>query len=316
MKTFKALLEREYWEHRGAFLKTPVIIGIVMSLILVLIYFTTDRFDLKMNGGQLTEFGANSISSVDPKDIQLGLDIFMLGSASLYHIVLFFILFFFMLGSLYDDRKDGSILFWKSLPVSDTQTVLSKLVTATVVAPLIFVGGLIFSHLLFFTLLSVILLLNGVNPFTILWANVNFFSNWGAFIFGCMMQALWALPIYGWILLSSSFSKRRPFLLAVFVPIMVGFIWYWYNALVNLDVFQGGVWKTIGIVMAKAVTPFTSGLGFTPESFDFDATEQSGTEVIASMMNGFANPNLYYGFIFAAIAVGLAIYVRRFRNTT
>ena len=166
MRTFKALLEREYWEHRGAFLKTPIIIGIVMSVILLLIYFTTDRFDIKMNGGQLAEFGAQSIGSIDATKIQFGLDVFMLGSASLYHLVLFFILFFFVLGSLYDDRKDGSILFWKSLPVSDTQTVLSKLATAIVVAPLIFFGGLIVSHLLFFVILSLILLLNGVNPFS------------------------------------------------------------------------------------------------------------------------------------------------------
>lgn len=316
MKTFKTLLQREYWEHRGGFLKTPIIMGIVLVIILLLGYLTTDRFDLKVNSGQAIEFGVQSLSNIDPKNIQFGLDVFMLSTAYLYHIVLFIIVFFFLLGSLYDDRKDGSILFWKSLPVSDTQTVLSKLVTATLVAPLIFTVGLILSHLMFFILLSFILLINGANPFTILWGNINYINNWGAFMVGCFAQALWALPIYGWLLFSSSFSKRRPFLLAVFVPLMAAFVWYWYNALVNLDVVRIGLFKTIGILMAKGVSPFASGLSFTDGDFDFDATEQSGNEVIASMLNGLNNPSMYYGVLFAVVMIAIAIYVRRYRNTT
>ncbi|MGJ8662975.1 MAG: hypothetical protein ACSHWU_04955 [Marinicella sp.] len=316
MNTLKALLQREYWEHRGAFLKTPIIMGIVFSVLLLLIYFTTDRFDLKLNSGQAVEFGVKSLENLEPSKIQAALDIFMMSTAGLYHFVLFIIIFFFLLGSLYDDRKDGSILFWKSLPVSDTQTVLSKLLTATIMAPLIFTAGLIISHLIFFILLSLILLINGVNPFTILWSNVNFINNWGAFMIGCLAQAMWAMPVYGWLLFASSYSKRRPFLLAVFAPIMAGFVWYWYNALVNLDVVRIGVFKTIGILMAKATTPFTSGLGFTMDEIDFDPTEQTSTEVIRSMLNGLTSPSIYYGLVFAAIAIGLAIYVRRFRNAT
>lgn len=316
MKTFKALLQREYWEHRGAFLKTPIIMGIVFAVVLVLGYLTTDRFDLKVNSGQAIEFGTNSLSNLDPLYIQKGLDIFMLTTGSLYHLVLFFIIFFFLLGSLYDDRKDGSILFWKSLPISDTQTVLSKLVTAAVVAPLIFTVGLILSHLLFFIILSLILMINGVNPFSIIWVNINYLNNWGAFVIGCLAQVMWALPVYGWLLLSSSISKRRPFLLAVFAPLMAGFIWYWYNALVNLDIVRIGVFKTIGILMAKATTPFTSGLGIDLESIDFDATEQTSGELIRSMLNGMTSPSIYYGMLFAAVAVALAIYIRRFRNAT
>lgn len=316
MKTFKALLQREYWEHRGAFLKTPIIIGIVLSVILLLIYSFTDRVDLVMNSGQLAEFGAKSISSLEPTEIMFGIDVFMLFTASIYHFVLFIVVFFFLLGSLYDDRKDGSILFWKSLPVSDTQTVLSKLVTATLVAPLIFTVGLILSQLLFFVLLSFILLFNGVNPFTFLWVNINFINNWGAFFIGCLIQSLWALPIYGWLLFSSSYSKRRPFLLAIFAPLAAAFTWYWYVAFTNFDVVQAGLFKTILFLFSKATSPFTSGISFSFENVDFDPTEQTGAEVIKSMLNGLDNPNLYYGFIFAAVTVAIAIYVRRFRNAT
>lgn len=316
MKTFKALLQREYWEHRGAFLKTPLIIGIVTIVVLLLGYFTTERFDQVMNSGQAIELGGASLKNVDPDMISSFIDVFMLTTESIYHLVLFIILFFFLLGSLYDDRKDGSILFWKSLPVSDTQTVLSKLVTAAVVVPLIFTACLIISHLAFFAVLSLLLLINGVNPFTILWANIDFINNWGAFLIGCLAQALWAMPVYGWLLFASSYSKRRPFLLAVFAPLIVGFIWYWYNAIFEYNVFKIGVFKTIGILMAKATTPFTSGLGFDLESIDFNANDHTNLELIKSMLNGLTNTSIYYGLIFAAIMVALAIYVRRFRNAT
>ncbi len=315
MNTFKALLEREYWEHRGAFLKTPLIIGIVFIVVLLLGYITTERFDQVLTNGQTIEIGGQTLETTDPKFIKLGLDAFMLTTASLYHIVLFIVLFFFLLGSLYDDRKDGSILFWKSLPVSDFQTVLSKLLTAIFFAPLIFTACLIISHLAFFIVLSLLLLLNGVNPFTVLWANIDLI-NWGAFFIGCLVQALWALPVYGWLLLASSYSKRRPFLLAVFVPMMVGLIWYWYNAIFNYNLMKIGIFKTIGYFMAKSIQPFTSGLSFDAESFDFDATQQTNVELIKSMFNGLSDPIVYYGIIFAVIAIALAIYVRRYRNTT
>ena len=97
---------------------------------------------------------------------------------------------------------------------------------------------------------------------------------------------------------------------------MVGFVWYWYNALVNFNMLQAGVFKTIGIYLARGFSPFTSGLEFSAENVDFDATEQTGAEAIASMLNGFSNPDLYYGAIFGIIMTAVAIYVRRYRNTT
>ena len=316
MKTLIALLQREYWEHRGAFLKTPLIIGTIFVVILILAYISTARFDLLISSGEAIELGAKSLGDIDSNTITGILDIFMLSTAYFYHIVMFIVIFFFLLGSLHDDRKDGSILFWKSLPVSDTQTVISKLVTAMVVVPLLFTACLIISHLVFFLVLSLILLLNAINPFTILWANIDYIFNWSAYLVGCFVQFMWALPIYGWLLFASAYSKRRPFLLAVFVPLSAGFIWYWYNVLVNYNVFKTGVFETIGILMAKAFSPFTSGLSFDLESIDFDARNQSNIDLIKSMLSGLSNSSIYYGLVFAVILIGLAIYVRRFRNTT
>src|SRR5690606_35020051 len=252
MKTIAALLKLEYWEHRGAFVKTTLIIGLVMGVITILAYATSDRFVVDLSGGDNLKLAISTLEQLSDGQITMGLDIFMLSTGSLYHFILFILIFFFLLGSLYDDRKDGSILFYKSLPISDTQTVLSKLMVATIIAPMAFTVGLMISHLFVFLILSLILLFNGLNPFSLLWSNTSFISNWGAFAIGCIVQALWALPLYGWLLFTSAVAKRRPFLMAVFAPLVAGFIWYWYNALVNLNLFKIGFFKTIGILFAKA----------------------------------------------------------------
>ncbi|MCF6301141.1 MAG: hypothetical protein L3J52_08500, partial [Proteobacteria bacterium] len=101
MKTFMALLKREYWEHRGAFIKAPIIIGIVFLVIIMLGYFATDKIDVTMNNSQGMSMGIESLAGLASSDIQMFIDGFMLTTASFFHFVLFIILFFFLLGSLY-----------------------------------------------------------------------------------------------------------------------------------------------------------------------------------------------------------------------
>ena len=69
----------------------------------------------------------------------------------------------------YDERKDRSVLFWKSLPVSDRDTVLSKAVSALVVAPTLAISVAIASMFCFLVLISIFVLVHGGNPFTLIW---------------------------------------------------------------------------------------------------------------------------------------------------
>src|SRR3546814_20822192 len=83
-------------------------------------------------------FGASGglqrvISEMDAGDLSkvgFALDVAMYSAMGLLVVVLGFVVFFYCLGALYDDRRDRSILFWKSLPVSDASTVLSKVFSA------------------------------------------------------------------------------------------------------------------------------------------------------------------------------------------
>ena len=148
MGTLRWLLKREYWENRGGFLYAPLIAGLI-SLVMSTIGIAFGLFALHRaaRDGNLHVDGENvningldlalltrDISAKDLADLGNGLDLTLVLSSAWPFLVLAFVVFFYCLGALYDDRRDRSILFWKSLPLSDTQTVLSKVISALIVA--------------------------------------------------------------------------------------------------------------------------------------------------------------------------------------
>src|SRR5688572_17920382 len=145
---FKLLLRREFWEHKGGFFWAPIVAGaisLVLSAMVIIVGEVVARRaladgklnidnDITINGldlGQLT----SKLSPDDLQNLSQGLDMAFLASSSWPLMVLGFVVFFYCLGALYDERKDRSVLFWKSLPLSDRDTVLSKVASAVVVAP-------------------------------------------------------------------------------------------------------------------------------------------------------------------------------------
>jgi len=125
---------------------------------------------------------------------------------------------FYCLGALYNDRRDRSILFWKSLPVSDLTTVASK---ASI--PLIILPAIIFVITLLMQL--VMLVISGLYATTHASGVPNFWMQWPFFrmsviLFYCLVTlALWHAPIYGWLLMVSAWARRAPFLWAVLPPL-------------------------------------------------------------------------------------------------
>ena len=146
MGTLRWLLKREYWENRGGFLYAPLIAGLI-SLVMSTIGIAFGLFalhraardgglhidgeDVNINGLDLALL-TRDISAKDLADLGNGLDLTLVLSSAWPFLVLAFVVFFYCLGALYDDRRDRSILFWKSLPLSDTQTVLSKVISALI----------------------------------------------------------------------------------------------------------------------------------------------------------------------------------------
>ncbi len=126
----------------------------------------------------------------------------------------------YLLGSLFDDRKDRSILFWKSMPVSEWEVLGSKLAVALVVAPLVFLAASVIAQVAC-TLLAMLLVWRmDMDPFQQILGNVEFVSLWLSQIGGWLLVALWVAPVYLWLLLASAAARRSPFWLAVVPPVL------------------------------------------------------------------------------------------------
>jgi ABC-2 type transport system permease protein len=137
--------------------------------------------------------------------------------------------FFYCLGALYDERRDRSILFWKSLPVSDGMTVLSKVITALCVAPVITMALSIAASLALLLIGCAVLSAGGVNMFAPVFTSPNLYLQPLRLLALLPVYIVWALPTVGWLLLVSSWARTKPFLWAVGVPLIALMLAKWIS---------------------------------------------------------------------------------------
>src|SRR5207247_1468993 len=115
-------------------------------------------------------------------------------AAMMMIFIVFIVGVFYCLDALYGERRDRSILFWKSLPASDLTTVLSKATIPLVVLPLIAFVITVCVQVIMVLETSANLLLHGMSPATT-WAHVPLFQNWLVLLYGLVALALWHAPI-------------------------------------------------------------------------------------------------------------------------
>lgn len=198
MNTLIALLKREILEHKNI-LKVPMIL-IGLSL-LVKLSFSIGNFTLDIDiptGLQLDEAINTGVVTVLSNTLN--------GMNFIIMVAMFVVAVFYALSSLFNERQDDSVLFWRSLPISDHLTVASKAIIALVVVPLLIIACQ--------TIIAVIFL--GLDSFNYL---LNYF---GQSISKLATLVLWAwLPIIAWCFFCSEIAKKNPFLLAFIAPVVV-----------------------------------------------------------------------------------------------
>jgi ABC-2 type transport system permease protein len=130
----------------------------------------------------------------------------------------------YCLDALYGERRDRSILFWKSLPVSDLTTVLSKASIPVLVLPLVTLALTVATHLVMLLGSSAVLAASGTSAET-LWRHVPFLEvSAASFAHVVVFHGLWYAPFYGWLLLVSAWAKRVPFLWATLPLVAIGVV--------------------------------------------------------------------------------------------
>jgi ABC-2 type transport system permease protein len=297
MKTFLALVRREAWEHTAIWL-----VPVVLSAVLVVV---AGIASVKLLGGGM-EIVVNS-HDVETDQIFRGLSNINLAMVVVFGLVMGVVATFYLLDCLLADRKDRSILFWKSLPISDLTTVLSKLATAAVLIPLVtLIGGFITAFVLMLVV-SVDLLILGGSPWNLLWSNVPYFSNLILVLYAMVVGVLWYLPLMGYLMLVSAFAKRAVMMWAVLPPLVIALI---ETQFLGSDNFA----EMLGERMN----------GFWLLAFHADALESMGEAMdrghagpgleVINIAPFLQSPGLWLGLVAAGAFIAGAVYLRRYRD--
>jgi ABC-2 type transport system permease protein len=265
-------VRRELWEHRSIYL-APLAAAAV-SLLGLAIGLTLSPAHRRQPLDTPYEFAA----------------VLIMGTAFIVGI-------FYSLDALYGERRDRSMLFWKSLPVSDLTTVLSKFVIPLVILPLLSFAIAVVTQFVMLLLSSAVLLGSG-QSIGALGARMSFLHVSIMLLYHILtVHGLWYAPIYAWLLLVSAWAPRAPFLWAFLPPFV---IW-------GVERIAFRTSHLLGLLRYRLTGPQPS-----------TATVPSGNmmEIMSALtpMQFFSTPGLWVGLAVAAIFLAIAVRLRRYRE--
>src|SRR5438552_7753873 len=272
-------IRRELWENRSIYI-APLIAAVVF-----LFGFVINTFSMRRS------IAASPLDPAQQHDLlatryELSGALIM-GTALIVGI-------FYSLDALYGERRDRSILFWKSLPVSDLTAVLSKLTIPVVILPLLSFAISLATQFIMLLLSSVILAGSGVN-IAALWTEVSFFHVPVVPLYHLLtVHGLWYVPFYGWLLFVSAWAPRGPFIWAFLPPFVIS----------GLEKVAFNTTHFLALLQDRLVGP---GDAMAPHSApnDFMAT-------LAPQLHFFSTPGLWIGLALAAVFLFVAVRLRRY----
>jgi ABC-2 type transport system permease protein len=203
---------------------------------------------------------------------------------------------FYTLDALYGERRDRSILFWKSLPVSDLTTVLSKFAIPVIILPLLSFAIAVVTQFVMLLLSSAVLLGSGQNAGP-LWSRMPFLHMSLMLLNHFLtVHGLWYAPIYAWLLLVSAWAPRAPFLWAFLPPFV---IW-------GVEKIAFGTSHFLTMLLYRFTGPEPAGA----------ARGTNLMEMISALTAAqfFSTPGLWIGLAIAAVFLAATVRVRRNRE--
>ena len=205
---------------------------------------------------------------------------------------------FYCLDALHGERRDRSILFWKSLPVSDFTTVLAKLSIPFVFLPLLTFAITVAMQWIMLLLSSLILLVRGQSVVT-LWMKLSFFRMSLLLLYHLLTaHALWPLPIYCWLLLVSGWARRATFLWAA-LPVV---------AIAGVEQIAFGTRHFAALVGSRLIGDAPSFVSTPAEVFP------SGPMTHITLGSFLSSPGLWVGLVLAGVFLTAAVRLRRYQG--
>ena len=296
-KVLVVLFKREFWEHRSLWI-APLIVAVLMALTAIPVHI-----------GNLDP-DANSQRFFTPENRVAWFTLMIWAQTVPQYLIMTIVASFYLMDCLYTERKDRSILFWKSLPVSDAMTVISKLLVGLVVLPLgvyllAMVGGVVFQ-----TIWSVRVGAGSLPDIAVGWNTVAWLKVQGLMLYALIICMLWFAPLAAALVLISAWVRKNVFLWTTLPPVIaiiverIAFGTHYTAHLLEYRTY-GGIWGALGI---NPTPPESVNHGRVVSLADlFDNVE---------MGKAFLNVDLWLGLAVAAALVVAAVRIRRYRDDT
>ncbi len=203
-------VRRELWEIRSIYLAPIVVAGLVLVGALLGTVHAPERMRAALT--------LNPVEQIDRM-----MQPYRMAGLILMGIEIL-IAVFYCLDALHGERRDRSILFWKSMPVSDVTTVLSKASIPLLVVPVITFAVTLATQWVMLLINTVVLLASGV-PVAPLWSQVPWFQMSVMLLYHLVaIHGLWFAPFYAYLILVSSWARRAVVVWAVIPLAAVGVI--------------------------------------------------------------------------------------------
>src|SRR5438309_11194903 len=273
-------VRQELWENQSIYI-APLIVAMV-----VLFGFLVSTIGLPER--------RRAVLLLDPAKARAVIEAPYNMAAIMLILTAFIVGVFYCLDALYGERRDRSILFWKSLPVSDRTILLSKATIPLVILPLVTFAIVVATQLVMLLWTSVLLITHGMSPGST-WTHVALFRNSLVLLYGLAAIALWHAPIYGWALLVSGWARRATFLCAVVPLLAIGFF----------EKITFGTSHFASMLKDRL-------MGFAPKAFAFNMHSIDSPTLTPGQY--LSSPGLWLGLLFAAVFIAAAIRLRRYRG--
>ena len=310
MNAMTTLLRRELWEHRGV-TWAPAAFGGLFVLVALL----AARGMVTVRFGDYDVEIVPLLETLEPAQAGALFQGILMVLAVVLNLVMLVVTFFYLLDCLFAERKDRTILFWKSLPVSDTKVVGSKLLTAAVAIPLAVGAIFLLTAVALYLVTGFGLVLSGTNsllvagPAAIAEATL-------AVLYALFVQSLWYLPIFGWLLLVSAWARRAPLVWAILPPVLINVA---ERLIFDTSYFSRLVAERLGGVFPLAFDPdVREDIVWQFESPHGPQEMHVTGEMLDMLAPGtfLASPGLWGGLVVAAAFCAATVWVRRYRDDT
>lgn len=315
MNTMKWLIKRELWEHKGMLLWAPAVVAGLLALLVAVALLLGHNVTIMDDGVPIDIDQVTMTDSVKARVVATAANFYMAASAPVF-LMLGVLVFFYCLGALHDERRDRSLLFWKSLPVSDHMTVLSKAALALAVTPLITIAiGTVLS-LLLLAMTGLAMAVHGTNLFGALLSSPDFYLAPLRVVGMLPVYMLWALPTVGWLLMVSSWARSKVFLWAVGIPLVAAVLLAWAD-----KVFAFG-WNAqwfLHAVVTRILLGVTPGSWFLfghvdPEREVHAIGDVSAADVFSASWASLGTASLWIGVAAGVAMLAAAVWMRRRRE--